>query len=152
MTTTACPAPSGHSAPYRYVWPSKLDLMAKITDLRVRDRRRAGTGRHSPPTATARSRYPRNWRNRLPAQIYQICLSELISARILRAVQNGSVCLPLPLIGHAPVADRHLRLRHAAGSYRVRAAPARRLRRMEAGPALSLRGLRLICIPLGRAG
>jgi SAM-dependent methyltransferase len=27
-----------HSAPYRYVWPSELDLMAKITGLRVRDR------------------------------------------------------------------------------------------------------------------
>jgi SAM-dependent methyltransferase len=27
-----------HSAPYRYVWPSELDLMAKITDFRVRDR------------------------------------------------------------------------------------------------------------------
>jgi SAM-dependent methyltransferase len=28
-----------HSAPYRYVWPSELDLMAKITGFRVRDRR-----------------------------------------------------------------------------------------------------------------
>jgi SAM-dependent methyltransferase len=27
-----------HSAPYRYVWPSELDLMAKITGLRLRDR------------------------------------------------------------------------------------------------------------------
>jgi SAM-dependent methyltransferase len=27
-----------HSAPYRYVWPSELDLMARITGLRVRDR------------------------------------------------------------------------------------------------------------------
>jgi len=27
-----------HSAPYRYVWPSELDLMAKITGFRVRDR------------------------------------------------------------------------------------------------------------------
>jgi SAM-dependent methyltransferase len=26
-----------HSAPYRYVWPSELDLMAKLADLRVRD-------------------------------------------------------------------------------------------------------------------
>ena len=27
-----------HSAPYRYVWPSELDLMAKITGFRARDR------------------------------------------------------------------------------------------------------------------
>jgi hypothetical protein len=27
-----------HSAPYRYVWPSELDLMAKITGFRVRNR------------------------------------------------------------------------------------------------------------------
>jgi SAM-dependent methyltransferase len=27
-----------HSAPYRYVWPSELDLMAKITGFRLRDR------------------------------------------------------------------------------------------------------------------
>ena len=27
-----------HSASYRYVWPSELDLMAKITRLQVRDR------------------------------------------------------------------------------------------------------------------
>jgi SAM-dependent methyltransferase len=27
-----------HSAPYRYVWPSELDLMAKIAGFRVRDR------------------------------------------------------------------------------------------------------------------
>jgi hypothetical protein len=27
-----------HSAPYRYVWPSELDLMARITGFRIRDR------------------------------------------------------------------------------------------------------------------
>jgi len=27
-----------HSAPYRYVWPSELDLMARLTGFRVRDR------------------------------------------------------------------------------------------------------------------
>jgi SAM-dependent methyltransferase len=27
-----------HSAPYRYVWPSELDLMAKLSGFRVRDR------------------------------------------------------------------------------------------------------------------
>jgi hypothetical protein len=27
-----------HSAPYRYVWPSELDLMARVTGFRVRDR------------------------------------------------------------------------------------------------------------------
>ena len=27
-----------HAAPYRYVWPSELDLMARITGFRVRDR------------------------------------------------------------------------------------------------------------------
>lgn len=26
-----------HSAPYRYVWPSELDLMAELTGFRVRD-------------------------------------------------------------------------------------------------------------------
>jgi len=28
----------GNSAPYRYVWPSELDLMARIAGLRLRDR------------------------------------------------------------------------------------------------------------------
>jgi hypothetical protein len=28
-----------HSAPYRYVWSSELDLTAKLTSFRVRDRR-----------------------------------------------------------------------------------------------------------------
>lgn len=27
-----------HSAPYRYVWPSELDLMARLGGLRLRDR------------------------------------------------------------------------------------------------------------------
>jgi hypothetical protein len=27
-----------HSAPYRYVWPSELDLMAKMTGFRLRER------------------------------------------------------------------------------------------------------------------
>jgi hypothetical protein len=27
-----------HSAPYRYVWPSELDLMARIASFRLRDR------------------------------------------------------------------------------------------------------------------
>ena len=27
-----------HSAPYRYVWPSELDLMARINGLRLGDR------------------------------------------------------------------------------------------------------------------
>ena len=27
-----------HSAPYRYVWPSELDLMARIAGFRLRDR------------------------------------------------------------------------------------------------------------------
>jgi len=27
-----------YRAPYRYVWPSELDLMAKLTDFRPRDR------------------------------------------------------------------------------------------------------------------
>jgi SAM-dependent methyltransferase len=30
--------PYRHAAPYRYVWPSELDLMAKIAGLRLRDR------------------------------------------------------------------------------------------------------------------
>jgi len=27
-----------HSAPYRYVWPSELDLMARLAGMRLRDR------------------------------------------------------------------------------------------------------------------
>jgi hypothetical protein len=27
-----------HSAPYRYVWPSELDLMGQLAGLRLRDR------------------------------------------------------------------------------------------------------------------
>ena len=27
-----------HSAPYRYVWPPELDLMAQLAGLRLRDR------------------------------------------------------------------------------------------------------------------
>jgi hypothetical protein len=27
-----------HSAPYRYVWPSELDLMARLAGLRLEDR------------------------------------------------------------------------------------------------------------------
>jgi hypothetical protein len=27
-----------HSAPYRYVWPSELDLMGRLTGFRLRDR------------------------------------------------------------------------------------------------------------------
>jgi hypothetical protein len=27
-----------HSAPYRYVWPAELDLMAKLAGFRLRDR------------------------------------------------------------------------------------------------------------------
>ena len=27
-----------HSAPYRYVWPAELDLMARLTGFRLRDR------------------------------------------------------------------------------------------------------------------
>jgi SAM-dependent methyltransferase len=42
-----------HSAPYRYVWPSELDLMAKITGFRLRERW-AGWGR-APFTADSRS-------------------------------------------------------------------------------------------------
>ena len=40
-----------HSAPYRYVWPSELDLMAKINGLRLRDRW-AGWD-HEPFTSTS---------------------------------------------------------------------------------------------------
>ena len=34
-----------HSAPYRYVWPSELDLMAQMAGLRLRDRWDGWTGR-----------------------------------------------------------------------------------------------------------
>jgi hypothetical protein len=27
-----------HSAPYRYVWPAELDLMARVAGLRLQDR------------------------------------------------------------------------------------------------------------------
>jgi len=77
------------SAPYRYVWPSELDLMAKITGSGSGTAGRAGTGRRSPPTAAARSRCSRNCRSRQRAQIWQIRPPELISARMLMAVQNG---------------------------------------------------------------
>jgi hypothetical protein len=33
-----------HSAPYRYVWPSELDLMARLTGFRLRDRWSDWTG------------------------------------------------------------------------------------------------------------
>jgi hypothetical protein len=52
-----------HSGPYRYVWPSELDLMGKIAGFRLRDRWRAGTGRRSPPTAAAGSPCSRSGRN-----------------------------------------------------------------------------------------
>jgi SAM-dependent methyltransferase len=42
-----------HSAPYRYVWPSELDLMARIAGMRLRDRW-AGWDR-TPFTATSTS-------------------------------------------------------------------------------------------------
>jgi len=42
-----------HSAPYRYVWPSELDLMARLAGLRLRDRW-AGWDR-APFTADSRS-------------------------------------------------------------------------------------------------
>jgi len=42
-----------HSAPYRYVWPSELDLMAKITGFRVRDRWEGWNG--APFTAASTS-------------------------------------------------------------------------------------------------
>jgi hypothetical protein len=52
-----------HSAPYRYVWPSELDLMARIAGFRLRDRwagwDRAPFTSDLPPTARARSRYSR---------------------------------------------------------------------------------------------
>jgi hypothetical protein len=56
----------------------------------------AGTGRRSPPTVKARSRYSRNCRSRLPAQIYQIYPPELISIRMLMAVQNGGSASTVP--------------------------------------------------------
>jgi len=40
-----------HSAPYRYVWPAELDLMARIAGLRLRDR--WGDWDRSPFTATS---------------------------------------------------------------------------------------------------
>ena len=33
-----------HSAPYRYVWPSELDLMARCAGLRLRERFADWTG------------------------------------------------------------------------------------------------------------
>ena len=33
-----------HSAPYRYVWPSELDLMARIAGFRLRERWADWTG------------------------------------------------------------------------------------------------------------
>jgi len=42
-----------HSAPYRYVWPSELDLMARLTGLRIRER--WGGWRREPFTADSTS-------------------------------------------------------------------------------------------------
>jgi len=53
-----------HSAPCRYVWPSELDLMAKITASGSGTAGQDGTGRPSPPPARARSRSSRNCRLR----------------------------------------------------------------------------------------
>ena len=49
-----------HSAPYRYVWPSELDLMAKITGFRLADRWAGWDQRPSPPTAPPRWPSSRN--------------------------------------------------------------------------------------------
>ena len=48
-----------HSAPYRYVWPSELDLMARLAGFRLRHRWAGWDRRPSPPTARARSRCSR---------------------------------------------------------------------------------------------
>jgi hypothetical protein len=76
-----------HSAPYRYVWPSELDRMVKIT-------RFPGPGPLGKldrtlftSATTARSPSPGNCHSCLHAQIYQICPRELISAGMLVAVQ-----------------------------------------------------------------
>ena len=45
--------PVQHSAPYRYVWPSELDLMARLTGLRIRER--WGGWRREPFTADSTS-------------------------------------------------------------------------------------------------
>jgi hypothetical protein len=50
-----------HSAPYRYVWPSELDLMGRLTGFRLRDRWAGWDRTPSPPTAGTRSRCSRNW-------------------------------------------------------------------------------------------
>jgi SAM-dependent methyltransferase len=48
-----------HSAPYRYVWPSELDLMARSRASGSGAAGRAGTAPPLPPAARARSRYSR---------------------------------------------------------------------------------------------
>jgi hypothetical protein len=48
-----------HSAPYRYVWPSELDLMARMAGFRLLDRWAGWDRAPSPPTARARSRCSR---------------------------------------------------------------------------------------------
>jgi hypothetical protein len=91
-----------HSAPYRYMWPSELDLMAKITGFRVRNRWAGWDQAPFTSGTTARSPYSRNCPSHLHAQIYQICPPELISIRMLIAVQiGGSGCLPHRRLGHA---------------------------------------------------
>ena len=44
------------SPPFRYVWPSELDLMARLAGMRLRSDGGTGDGSHSPPTA--RSTFP----------------------------------------------------------------------------------------------
>jgi hypothetical protein len=74
---------------YRYVWPSELDLMAKITASGSGTRWSGWDRAPFTPAAKARSRCSRDCHGRLHAQIYQIWPPELISARMLMAVQIG---------------------------------------------------------------
>jgi SAM-dependent methyltransferase len=92
-----------HSAPYRYVWPSELDLMAKITGFRVWDRW-AGWDR-TPFTSDSHSQVAvfENCRSHLQVQIQPICPHELISVRMLIAVQNGGY-----LRAQGPITSSHL--------------------------------------------
>ena len=60
-----------HSALYRYVRPSELDLMGTMTGFRSAIAGQAGTGRRSPPAVQARSRSSRNCPS-CPALIHQI--------------------------------------------------------------------------------
>ena len=71
-----------HAAPYRYVWPSELDLMAQLAGLRLRDRRAGWSG--EPFTSDSTSQVAVYERARLTFSVRREALQSSTS-RALRA-------------------------------------------------------------------